>query len=50
MDPCHAVLIGFMRLKVIAGLLVALGFLGNAKVLMDDGDKHLQHDDYKKVM
>jgi hypothetical protein len=41
MDPCCPVRIGFLRLKIVVSLLATLGFLGNAEVLVDDGDEHL---------
>ena len=43
------VLVGFLRSEVEVRLLTAFGLLGDAEVLVDDGDKYLQHDNYTYV-
>ena len=43
------VFVGFLRSEVEVRLLTAFGLLGDAEVLVDDGDKYLQHDNYTYV-
>ena len=43
------VFVGFLRSEVEVCLLTAFGLLGDAEVLVDDGDKYLQHDNYTYV-
>lgn len=45
--PIRPVLFGLLRPKIEIYLLTALGLLGNAEVLVDDGDEHLQYDNYR---
>lgn len=40
-------LVGLLRPEIEACLLIAPGLLGNAEVLVNDSDKHLQHDNYR---
>jgi hypothetical protein len=44
-DPRRFRLVWFLRLKVGVGLLAALGLFRDTKVLVDNGDEHLQHND-----
>ena len=44
LDPRRLCLVWLLRLEIEAGLLAALYFFCNAKVLIDDGDEHLQYD------
>jgi len=46
MDPWRPGLIwALRRLEILISLLTSLGLLGDIKVLIDDRDEHLQHDD-----
>jgi len=45
LDPRRLCLIRLLRLEITPGLLAALYLFRDAKVLIDDGDEHLQHDD-----
>lgn len=46
MDPGPPGLIWTLRgLEIFTNLLTSLGLLGDIKVLVDDCDEHLQHDD-----
>jgi hypothetical protein len=40
------VLVGLLRPEIEVCLLTALGLLSSAEVLVNDGDKHMQHDNY----
>ena len=48
LDPRRLCLVWLLRLEIVAGLLATLYLFCNAEILIDNGDKHLQHNDWKE--